>query len=43
MLKIEKVRIVFCNIEFLRQDAFKNAVSNDILEEFIVNVDAGSS
>ena len=43
MLKIEQVRILFYNIEFLRQEGFKNLVSNDILEENIANADARNS
>ena len=39
MLKIEQVRILFYNIEFLRQEGLKNLVSNDSLEEHIVNED----
>ena len=40
MLKIEQVRILFYNIEFLRQEGLKKLVSNDSLEEYIVNEDA---
>ena len=39
MLKIEQVRILFYNIEFLTQEGLKNLVSNDSLEEHIVNED----
>ena len=40
MHKIEQVRILFYNIEFLREEGLIKLVSNDSLEEYIFNEDA---
>ena len=40
MPKIEQVRILFYNIEFLREEGLIKLVSNDSLEEYIFNEDA---